>query len=68
MGCKKNKKNELAPFNNGTSYRKDAIKAARDLRYGDEVIEKLKAAESDSEITRIMKDARKKRFRMDEEF
>ena len=40
------------------NYRKQAIIAAEDLRYGNEVIEKIKAAKSDAEIEGIMNIAR----------
>ena len=40
------------------NYRKQAIIAAEDLRYGNEVIEKIKAAKNDAEIERIMNMAR----------
>lgn len=38
----------------GVSYKRSAIRAAKELRYGKEVINKLKKADSDDEITRIM--------------
>lgn len=38
--------------------KKQAMIAAEDLRYGNEVIEKIKAAKSDAEIERIMNNAR----------
>lgn len=41
-----------------TKYQKDAIRIAKDLRYGKEIIEKIKTAKTDNEIARIMKDAR----------
>lgn len=41
-----------------SDYRKDAIHAARDFGYGDEVIQKIKDAKSDDEISGIMKVAR----------
>ena len=40
------------------NYRKQAMTAAKDLCYGNEVIEKIKAAENDAEIERIMNNAR----------
>ena len=40
------------------NYRKQAMTAAEDLRYGNEVIEKIKAAKNDAEIERIMNMAR----------
>ena len=39
-------------------YRKQAMTAAKDLCYGNEVIEKIKAAKNDAEIERIMNMAR----------
>ena len=39
-------------------YRYDAIRAAKDLLYGDRVIELIKSAKSDDEIYRIMCTAR----------
>lgn len=44
----------------GTSYKKHAIKAAKNLLYGTDVIESLENAKTDAEITRIMKTARKR--------
>ena len=38
-------------------YRFQCIKAARDLRYPPEAIERIKVAKSDREISNIMKDA-----------
>ena len=40
------------------NYKKQAMIAAEDLRYGNEVIEKIKAAKNDAEIERIMNTAR----------
>lgn len=42
----------------GISYKRSAIRAAKELCYSKEVIEKLKKATSDNEITRIMVSAR----------
>ena len=39
-------------------YKAWAIKAAKELWYGKEVVEKLKAAKTDNEISLIMKTAR----------
>lgn len=39
-------------------YRKDVLKAAKELMYDEEVIHKVENARSFSEITRIMKTAR----------
>ena len=38
--------------------KKDSIKAAEDLRYGKKVIDKLKAAKTEAEVTNILKTAR----------
>ena len=43
-------------------YRSQAIRAAKDLKYGPKVIEKIREAESASEIARIMKTAREQEF------
>lgn len=40
------------------SHKQSAIRAAKELYYGKEVIDKLKKAASDNEITRIMFSAR----------
>ena len=40
-------------------YRRDAIQAAKELWYGSSVIEKIKAAQTGYEISRIMTGARK---------
>lgn len=37
---------------------KDAIRIARELGYGEEVIAKIKCAKNEEEITRILRDAR----------
>ena len=44
------------------NYRNDAIRAAFDFGYGDEVIKKIKAAKTDNEIERIMRNARKQKW------
>lgn len=44
-------------------YKKDAIKAATELRYGKEVIDAIRAAETDNEISRIMAAARNEVFK-----
>ena len=44
------------------SYKSAAVKAAKDLGYGDRVVQKIKAAKTDSEIARIMGEARVRRF------
>lgn len=45
------------------SCRKNAIKAAKDFNYGDDVIDKLKAAKTISEVNRIMVDARHEKLK-----
>ena len=40
------------------NYRKQAIIAAKDLCYGNKIIEKIKAAKNDAEIERIMNTSR----------
>ena len=40
------------------NYRKQAMIAAKELCYGNEVIEKIKAAKNDAEIERIMNTSR----------
>ena len=42
------------------AYRRGALKAAKELCYGDEVIRRIKNAKSSDEISRIMKTAREK--------
>ena len=42
-------------------YKKEALEAARDLCYSREVINKIREAKSDNEISRIMKSARERR-------
>lgn len=44
------------------SYRKFALKAAKDLCYGEEVIDLIKNAKNNEEIERIMISARKGLF------
>lgn len=41
------------------TYKKQAIKAAKELRYGETIINRLKEADTDGEIERIMIGARK---------
>lgn len=40
-------------------YKKTALKAAKELNYGQAVINEVRAAKSDQEISRIMRNARK---------
>ena len=42
-------------------YKKESLEAARDLCYGREIINKIREAKSDNEISRIMKSARERR-------
>jgi hypothetical protein len=44
-------------------FKRQAIKAAKDFNYGDEVISKLKAAKTVAEMDRIMRTARKEKFK-----
>lgn len=44
-------------------FRRQAIKAAKDFCYGKEVIDKLNAAKTIEEMNRIMKVARKEKFK-----
>lgn len=43
-------------------YKKDAITAARELYYPQQVINKIRIAETESEVSRIMRDARMKKY------
>ena len=45
------------------NYKKQAIQAARDLYYDEEVIARLKNAKTDAEVSRIMVKARKDSYR-----
>lgn len=45
----------------GDNYKLQAVKAAKDLDYDKDVIKRLKAAKSENEIERIMREARTKR-------
>ena len=45
----------------GDNYKIQAVKAAKDLGYGNEVIKRIKAAKTDNEIERIMREARTKK-------
>lgn len=44
------------------NFKQNAIHAAQDLGYGDAVIKKIRAAKTDNEIDRIMRNARKEKF------
>lgn len=43
-------------------YKRDAITAARELYYPQQVINKIRIAETESEVSRIMRDARLKKY------
>lgn len=43
-------------------YKKQAIRAAKELKYSPGVIQKIERAKSDAEITRILKNARLKEW------
>lgn len=49
--------------NESEHYRALALTAARDLGYDYEVISKIKTAQTDSEIDRIMRNARLEKFK-----
>lgn len=49
-------------YNELETFRRQAIKAARDFHYGKDVIQKLKDAKTEGEIDRIMKNARHEKF------
>lgn len=40
------------------AYKKEAIKAAKELYYGEDIIEKIKEAKTENQIRNIMKEAR----------
>lgn len=44
------------------TYKKDAVKAAEELRYGDNVVNRIKATKTEAEIQRIMTTERHKRL------
>lgn len=48
----------MATKGEGSDYKKQALRAAKDFGYGDLVIDKIKASNSDNEISRIMATAR----------
>lgn len=43
-------------------YRKDAITAAKDLGYGNDIVERIKQAENETQIDNIMRSARREKF------
>ena len=54
-----NQRRKLAEREN---YKQHAMKAAKELGYGESVVRQIKAAETDAEIERIMIKARKEKF------
>lgn len=59
VSIKTKRRNPITPI---SEYRSQAKKAAKDLRYGDDVIQAIKNAKSEAEIARIMKTARERSF------
>lgn len=53
--------NSSVPFVRGNDYKREAIKAARDLGYGEDIIEEIKQSTSDDHICQIMQMARKRK-------
>lgn len=49
----------MAASHHKSDYKKEALKAAKELCYGDEIKKKIKEAKTDEEIERIMASARK---------
>lgn len=47
-----------------TTYRQEAKKAAEELMYGSDVVERIMKAKDDVEIGKIMMEARRKKFKM----
>lgn len=45
------------------AFKNQAVKAAKDLLYGDEVVKQLEAAKTIAEMDRIMKTARKEKLK-----
>lgn len=58
MEKKKDRKQKI-PYHTSKEYKKEAIQAAHDLLYGDEVMNALYKAETNSEIQKIMENARR---------
>ena len=48
------------------TYKEDAIQAAKELMYGDKVIERLKKAKTEADICRIMATARNEKIKRQE--
>lgn len=59
MKKKLTKKQKMSALRN---YRKEAITAARELFYPPEVVHKILLADTESEVSRIMRDARMKKY------
>lgn len=53
-----NNKRSDYEVNDVRAYRRGALKAAKELCYGDEVIRRIKNAKTSDEISRIMRTAR----------
>lgn len=51
--------NNTHKINGLRKYKKEAIKAAKELYYGEDVIEKIKEAKTENQIRNIMEEARK---------
>lgn len=49
-------------YDDTEGYRRDCLKAARDFRYGEKVIQRLYMAQTVREISNIMTRARKEKF------
>lgn len=47
-------------------YKRMAVKVADDFKYGSEVVQKIKSAKTSDEISEVMRDARIKKFNVDE--
>ena len=47
-------------------FKRQAIKAAKDLLYGNEVVKQLEAAKTIAEMDRIMKTARKEKLKLNQ--
>lgn len=55
------RKNEITKTD-GIHWRSTALKAAEDFGYGEEVIRKINNAKNDMEVSKIMREARLKKF------
>lgn len=58
------RKNSIEPYSEGlASCKRDAKKAARGLKYGDDVVDAINNAKTESQVNRIMREARHKTFK-----